>query len=204
MENLFNSLTIGGVLLRFLVDIVFLFILIRVLYFSYSKKEKFLFTFFLIGIIVYFVCSMLKNTNMALGLGFGLFAIFSILRFRTRNFSIKDMAYIFTTIGVSVINSLSVSVFPLLGILLINIIIVLVVFVLEEYLKRNEFCKYSIFYDNLELLKPGSKNKLLKDISSKTGREIIKVNIRNVDYKRDVACLDIYYREKPNNSKPKN
>ncbi len=196
-------MSVGGVLIRFTMDLVFLYILIRMLYFRYSKKENFLFTFFLIGIIVFFVCTMMKITNIELGIGFGLFAIFSILRFRTRNFSIKDMAYIFTTIGLSVINSLSMPGFPLFGIIIINILIVLAVFGLEEYLKRNEFCKYSIFYDNLDLLKPGSRNKLLKDISSKTGRDIIKISIRNVDYKRQVAFLDIYYKENNNNRKLK-
>ena len=100
MENLFHSPTLWGILLRFALNLISLLILIRILYFKYSKKEKFMFTFFLIGIIVFFICALLKDIGMGMGLGFGLFAIFSILRFRTRNFSVKDMAYIFTTIGV--------------------------------------------------------------------------------------------------------
>jgi hypothetical protein len=203
MENLFNSMSIGGVLIRFAMDMIVLFILIRSLYFRYSKKENFLFTFFLIGIIVFFVCSMMKTIDIGIGMGFGLFAIFSILRFRTRNFSIKDMAYIFTTIGVSVVNSLSMPKYPIIGVIIINIIVLLAVFILEEYLKRNEFSKYSIFYDNIELLKPASRNKLLKDISVKTGRDVLKISIRNVDYKRQVAYLDIYYKENLNNRKTK-
>jgi hypothetical protein len=37
--------------------------------------------------------------------------------------------------------------------------------------------------------------KLIKNISSKTGRNIIKVRIVNVDYKREVARLEIFYKE---------
>jgi hypothetical protein len=196
MENLFDSTTGGGVLVRFVMDILFLFILVRGLYFRYSKKENFLFTFFLIGIIVFFICTMMKNIKMDMGMGFGLFAIFSILRLRTRNFSIKDMAYIFATIGMSVINSLSLPEFTVWGVIVINVIILIAVFILEEYLKKNMFSKYSIVYDNIELLKPGCKNKLLKDISSKTGRDILKVCIVNIDYKRDLAILEIYYKDK--------
>ncbi len=195
MEDLFNSMTLGGVLLRFLVNLIFLFILVQLLYFRYSKKEKFLFTFFLIGVTVFFICSMLKDIKIEIGIGLGLFAIFQILRFRTRNFSVKDMAYIFTTIGISVINSINVPEFPLLGFILINVIIVTVVFVLEEYLRRNSFSKYSIYYGNLDLLKPGSNNKLIKDLSSKTGLDILKVKIRNIDYTREVAHLEIYFKE---------
>lgn len=195
MENLFNSMTVGGVMMRFVMNLVFLFILIGLLYFRYTKKEKFLFTFFLIGIVVFFICTMLKDIEIQLGMGLGLFAIFSILRLRTRNFSVKDMAYIFTSIGISVINSVPLKGFPFIGFLIINVLIITAAFVLEEYLKRNMFSKYSIRYSNIELLKPGNNGKLIKDISSRTGRNILKVKILNVDFKRETARLEIFYKE---------
>jgi hypothetical protein len=195
MENLFHSQTIWGILIRFALNLISLMILIRVLYFRYSKKEKFMFTFFLIGIIVFFICALLKDIGMGLGLGFGLFAIFSILRFRTRNFSVKDMAYIFTTIGISVINSMNMTEVPIFGYLIINFIIIISVFILEEHLKKNMFRKYSIFYDNLELLKPGNNHKLIKDLSSRTGLKVLRVKIRNLDLKRNVAEVEVYYKE---------
>ena len=191
----YNSLSIWGILMRFGVNMVFLFILIRFIYFRYSKKEKFLFTFFLIGITVFFICSMLRKVEIDVGIGLGLFAIFAILRFRTRNFSTKDMAYIFATIGVSVINSLSMTDFPFVGFLIINVIIVLSTFLLEEFLRKNSFNSYTIIYDNLNLLKPGSKNKLLKDLSSRTGLKILKVKIRSINFKRDTAELNIFFKE---------
>jgi hypothetical protein len=194
MENIFHSQTMWGILIRFTMNLSFLLILIQILYFRYSKKEKFMFTFFLIGITVFFICAMLKNINIQIGMGFGLFAIFSILRFRTRNFSVKDMAYIFTTIGISVINSVNMQEVPIIGYLIINFIIVLSVFILEEHLKRNMFSKYSILYDNLELLKPGSNRKLIKDLSSRTGLNILWIKIRNIDLKRNIAELDVYFK----------
>jgi len=195
MENLFHSQTIWGILIRFALNLISLLILIRILYFRYSKKEKFMFTYFLIGIIVFFICALLKDIGMGLGLGFGLFAIFSILRFRTRNFSVKDMAYIFTTIGISVINSMNMPEVPIFGYLIINFIIIIAVFILEEHLKKNMFRKYSIFYDNLELLKPGNNHKLIKDLSSRTGLKVLWVKIRNMDLKRNVAEVEVYYKE---------
>jgi hypothetical protein len=195
MENLFHSLTVWSILIRFVLNLVFLVILIRLLYFRYSKKEKFMFTFFLIGITVFFICAMLKDITIGVGMGFGLFAIFSILRFRTRNFSVKDMAYIFTTIGISVINSVNMMEVPIIGYLIINFIIVLSVFILEEHLKNNMFSKYSILYDNLDLLKPGSNNKLIKDLSARTGFNILRVKIRNINLKKNVAELDVFYKE---------
>jgi hypothetical protein len=194
MDALFHGNTLWSLLIRFVVDLIFLFILVMLLYFRYTKKEKFLFTFFLIGVTVFFICSMLKDIRIEIGIGLGLFAIFQILRFRTRNFSVKDMAYIFTTIGISVINSVNTPSIPFIGFAIINAIIVLTAFILEEYLKYNSFCKYSIFYDNIDLLKPGNKHKLIKDLSARTGHDILKVEILNIDLKREIAHLDVFFK----------
>lgn len=191
----YSALSVWGILMRFGVNLFFLFILIRLIYFRYSKKEKFLFTFFLIGITVYFICAMLRKVEINVGIGLGLFAIFGILRFRTRNFSTKDMAYIFATIGLSVVNSLSMVDFPFYGFLIINVIIVLSALTLEEFLRKNSFSSHCIVYDDINLLKPGNRNKLLKDISGKTGLEIRRVRVIKVDFKRNVADLEIYFKD---------
>lgn len=190
-----NNPTFVGIIWRFTIDVVFLFILIRVVYFRYSKKEKFLFTFFMMGIMAFFICSMLGTVFLDMTFAFGLFAVFGILRLRTRNFSVKDMAYTFTTIGVSLINSLKVLKFPLLGILIINIIIIVAAFILEEFLVKHRSETHSIVYEKLGLLKPEKKEKLIEDVSLLTGKEILKVKIRRIDYKRKSALLDIYYKD---------
>jgi hypothetical protein len=93
---------------------------------------------------------MLKDIIIDVGIGLGLFAIFSILRFRTRNFSIKDMAYIFTTIGISVINTVSKINFPVIGFIIINILIVLSVFVLKNICRKT--CIINIRYLTIILI----------------------------------------------------
>ena len=196
-DNFFNlnNSDFFGILIRFVINMVFLIILIRGIYFRYSKKEKFLFTFFLMGITVFFITSMLKSVFIEFGMAVGLFAVFAILRFRTRNFSLKDMSYIFTTIGISVINSLKLVGFPVLGVIIFNILIVVCVILLEEFSLRNNTITHSINFDNLELLKSAKQQKILKELSDLTGKEILRYKIRNIDYKEKVANLDIAYKE---------
>ncbi len=198
-DNFFDltNQTFLSIMLRFVINIVFLFVLIRFIYFRYNRKERFLFTFFLMGIITFFICSMLRTVYVDIGMAFGIFAIFSILRMRTRNFSVKDMAYTFSTIGLSVINSLKVLKFPMLGILIIDSIIILSAFLLEEYLTKHRYESYNITYENLELLKPDKKQKLIKDVSAITGKEVMKVNIQRVNYKKKVARLNISCKVNP-------
>jgi hypothetical protein len=195
-DNFFNlnNQDFWGILLRFSVNLFFLFILIRLVYFRYSKKAKFLFSFFLMGIVIFFIGSMLKTVFMEFGMAIGLFAIFTILRFRTRNFTIKDMTYIFTIIAISAVNSFKLVGFPLLGVFIINTIIILSAFILEICTINNNSGTYSVIYDNLEMLKPENKEDLLKDISKKTGRNIIKIKINRINFKKKVAVLDIFFR----------
>jgi hypothetical protein len=187
--------TFLGIMWRFAVTIVFLFVLIRLIYFKYSQKEKFLFSFFIMGITAFFVTSILRSVMIEMGMAVGLFAIFGILRLRATNFSAKDMAYTFAVFGVSVINSLRLLRFPLLGVLIINGLILLSAYLLEEYTLKFKTESHSIIYEKLDLLRPDKKDKLLKDISEISGKEITKVKICRINYKKKRALLDIYYKD---------
>jgi len=189
-----NNPSFLGIMWRFVINLIFLFILVKLIYYRYSGKDKFLFTFFLMGIMTFFICSILRSVYVEIGMAVGLFAIFGILRLRTRNFNIKDMAYTFTTIGISVINSLKLVKFPVLGVIIINLIIISSAFLLEQFLIKTRSQTHSIIYENIDLLKPDKEQKLLKDVSALTGKEIMKIRIRRIDYKKKEALLDISYK----------
>ena len=196
-----NSPQFWAIIERFVINMVFLFLLIRLVYYRYSKKTRYVFSFFLMGIVIFILGSMLPivfNSAMTqLGMAIGLFAIFTILRFRTRNLNIKDMAYIFTVIAISAVNSLEWRGFPTLGIFIFNIIIILSAFILEILLvrktRKDNYSTHPIIYDNLEMLKPQNKEELIKNVAEITGLDVKKVRIKKVDYKNKVAILDIFY-----------
>jgi hypothetical protein len=196
-DNIFNlgNPNFLGIMIRFVINTIFLFVLIKVVYYRYCRKELFLFAFFQMGIMIFFIGSMLNAVFLEIGMAVGLFAIFTILRLRTTNVSIKDMAYMFTTIGLSVINSLKLVGFPLLGVLIINTIIIASAWLLEEFLSKNSSESYSIVYRNIDLLRTNKKQRLMKDISELTGKEVIKVKVRRVDYRSQTALLDIFYKD---------
>lgn len=208
-KDFFNldSLLFWAIIERFVINLIFLFLLIRLVYYRYSKKPTYVFSFFLMGIVIFIIGSMLPivfNSAMTqLGMAIGLFAIFTILRFRTRTLNIKDMAYIFTVIAISAVNSLEWSEFPVLGIFIFNIIIILSALILEIFLVRNpqplqeireeNFSTHPIVYNKMELLKPQNSEELTKDIIEITGLDVKKVEIKQVDYQKMIAVLDIFY-----------
>ncbi|HAM10112.1 MAG: hypothetical protein A2X05_09445 [Bacteroidetes bacterium GWE2_41_25] len=183
-----------AIIMKFVINLLFIFILVRVIYYRYSRKEELLFTLFLMGIMVFFVNSMMSSVQLDFGFAFGMFAIFAILRFRTNSVSIKDMAYIFTVIGISMMNSLKVFNFPMFGIFVFNIIVLISVYILEEYLLRHKSDSHIITYENLELLKPDKEQKLMKELSQMSGKNIFRIKVQRIDYKRNMAIIEIFYK----------
>jgi hypothetical protein len=194
MFDLSNEYFLGAVVM-FVINMISLYILIRVIYFRYSHKEMFVFAYFLMGIIVFFVGSILNSVNLTMGTAVGLVAVLTILRLRTRQITIKDMSYIFAVFGISVINALRLVAFPLLGRIILNIVILLSAYILEQFLIKNRCESYTITYKNMELLRPDKKQELVQDVANLTGKMVLRVKILKVNYKKNSASLEVYYRE---------
>lgn len=62
--------------------------------------------FSLVSICTFFMCLIFKQVEMSVGIGFGLFAVFSILRFRTESFSIQTVIFLFVSITLSMLDIL--------------------------------------------------------------------------------------------------
>ena len=208
----FDQDPIWNVFIRFLVSLVVQFIVIRLIYFRYTGNRNNVFSFFQMGIMIFLVCVLLKTVEVQLGIALGLFAIFAIMRFRSRNLPLRQMAYFFTVIGISVINAMAVFYHPVRGTIVINAIIILSVFLLEKFFNRTAsekrskkskkkmqkkaFRKTILIYNRLEMLDPGNESDLLTDISSRTHMKIEKAEIRKIDLVKGTAELEISYRDK--------
>ena len=195
LESLAVDHTLVSLLIRFFVNLFVLIILIRVIYYRYSKKDEFLFSFLILGIIIFLIVSLLETIEVQMGMALGLFAIFAILRFRTKDLTVKEMTYIFTTIGVSVINSQAHIPPPILGAIVINSIIISAVFFLEVYLHGRATSSITVSYSNLDLLAPDRRNELLVDLSLQTRQDVRKVNILEIDIRKGSADLEVFYKK---------
>ena len=199
MSNIFLNLdnpVFLSIIERFGLNLVFLFLLLRVVYYRFSRKENYLFGFFLMGIVIFFIGAMLKIVAMEFQMAIGLFAIFTILNLRTISFDVKNMAYLFAVIAISVLNALDLrGKFPFMGVVIFNIMIIGSAFILESLLTRKKkYSTHPIFYDNLEMLKSQNKEALIANVAEMTGLDVKKVDIQSVNYKERTAVLDIYYK----------
>ena len=58
-------------------------VIVRFIYYPSTQNKNYVFTFVAFSAIIYFVMGLLTSTDLSVGVGFGLFAIFSVLRYRT-------------------------------------------------------------------------------------------------------------------------
>ena len=164
-------------LIRMAVNIVFLTVLIRYLYYPKTKRKDYLFTYYMIGMITFFLCFGLKKLDIDTGMGLGLFAIFGIIRYRTDAIEIKEMTYLFVIIGVSVVNSLASNQISIAEMAIINLAIVLLTFGLENlWLVKHETRK-TVNYERIDLIVPEKYEEMKADLEKRTGIVINRVEI---------------------------
>src|SRR5215213_9006264 len=130
--RLFDAADIFDLVLRFGFNFVVVFVIVRLLYYPIYKNKDYLFTYFLFNTIIFMILYVMNNVKMEFGVSFGLFAVFSILRYRTEDIPIKEMVYLFLVIAVALINSLSTKKVSWAEIVFANAVVVLMVYTLEN------------------------------------------------------------------------
>ena len=180
-------------MIRFLLNLFFLTGIVKFIYYKHNQKREYLFTFFLIGIVVYFLCFTLKKYELDLGMALGLFAIFGIIRYRTLPLEVKEMTYLFVVIGISVMNALSNKKMSYAEIIAANSIILFALYLLERYWVESKMLSKDVTYEIIENIRPENHELLKADLEKRLGVEILSFEVGNVNFLRDVAKITVYY-----------
>lgn len=174
-------------------NLVVALVIVRFIYYRVTQEKSFVFSFLAFSTVIYFVLQFLTSVELSLGFGFGLFAIFSVLRYRTDEMPIREMTYLFTVIGLAVMNSFLSSTDDLTKLLVANFGVATLLFVLEmEWGFRFE-SSMRITYDLIDLITPANRDPLLLDLRKRTGLPVKRVEIGRVNFLRDTADITVYY-----------
>lgn len=179
--------------LRYLVNLVSMIILIRLIYYRNYKRSDLFLTFFAFNSIIFFVSYMLNKVEMSTGAAFGLFAVFSILRYRTEGISAKDMTYLFLSIAIGLLTAVSKGTWAEQG--LICLAIILLTFILEGNVIFKKESSKTILYDNVQFIHSASEKELIADITKRTGLNIRRIEISEIDFLKDACRVTVYYIE---------
>ena len=127
-------------------------LVVRFVYYPATKDKTYVFTFLAFNTVIYFVLSLLTSANLSVGVGFGLFAIFSVLRYRTDEMPIREMTYLFILIALPVMNSVMISESKFIMILVANGFILGLLVALEREWGFRFAGSKRVMYDRICLL----------------------------------------------------
>lgn len=182
------------------IDLLTMLIIVFLIYFPANKKRDYIFSYMLFNVVIYLLTFVLNDVKISMGAAFGLFAVFTMLRYRTAGISMKDMTYLFVFIALGLLSAISLK---YLDLVIIHGIVLAFLFLLDGGIVFKRELSKSILYENIENIKPEKYNDLLEDLKARTGLNIHRVSIGKINFLRDAANVKIFYyeRKKSNGSK---
>ncbi len=187
----FQNFVSVNLIVRMAINYITVFTLIKYIYFkNYNRTDLFV-TFFVFNTVIFMITFLLNKVEMSMGAAFGLFAVFSMLRYRTEGISAKDMTYLFMVIAVGLISAISPGNGFELG--FFCLLLVVVTHLLEgAWLIKRELSK-PVIYENINLIKPEYREELIHDLRNRTGLDIHRVEIEDIDFLKDATKMKVFY-----------
>ncbi len=195
LKNFISSFDLEELGMRFIINSIAIFMLVRVIYFTRHRNKDFVFTFILFNSVNFLICFLLSAADLEVGFAFGLFAIFSIMRYRTVKVAVKEMGYLFLCIAMGLINSLATTQDNFIVIIISNAFILLLALFLDRTTTTNISTK-QIIYERMDLIKPELRTEMIEDLCSRTGLAIQKVDIVSIDLLQHLAVVKAHYSNK--------
>ena len=179
----------------FLLNLAVGFIIIGFIYYPVRRsRREYVFTFFVFNILIYFISGLLRDVQLTLGFGFGLLAVFSVLRYRTEPVPLREATFLFVAISVPFINQLFMSTRISLGELaIINAFIVVALWVLDRGWGVRYEEERQVLYEKIALIKPEKYTELLEDLRVRTGLNVKRFEVNEINFMRDMARITIFY-----------
>jgi hypothetical protein len=174
-------------------NLVVAVVIVRFIYYPRTRDQEYVFTFLAFNTVIYFVLALLRSTDLGVGVGFGLFAIFSVLRYRTDPIPIREMTYLFIIIALPVVNSMIGTDDAVWKLLVADGIVIGLMVVLEREWGFHFEASSRVTYDQIALIVPERREELLADLRDRTGLPVKRVEIGRLDFLRDSAEMRIYY-----------
>jgi hypothetical protein len=179
---------------RLALNFAIVWLLIMGLYFRCCKRRSLVFCLFMFNLLIFIVGFILSNSKVGIGTGLGLFALFTMMRYRSESVNMREMTYLFVMITLGFVNSTR-DINNLWIVIFLNLVILVLVYYLEKHIGGKVLSTEKIKYNNLELLKPQFRHLLVQDIFRKTGIRAKAIDIDSISFADDTASLTMYYDE---------
>ena len=170
------------------IDLVAVFVLAFLLYFRRHRRADLLLAYVALNIGIFVAMSLLGRVRVDIALGFGLFAILSIIRLRSSAVTQQEVAYYFVALVLGLTNGLGLDDRWLVA--MVNVLLVLTMFVVDSRPLRERARRMDV---TLDVVHPDDAA-LVADLERRLGGRVMHHEVNEVDYVRNTMLVDVRYR----------
>jgi hypothetical protein len=170
------------------IDVAAIFVMAYALYFRRHRRADLLLGYVTLNIGLFVAMSVLITVRVDIALGFGLFAILSIIRLRSSTVTQQEVAYYFVALVLGLVNGMNLPDRPL--VVLVNVLLLVTMFVVDSKPLRERTRRVEITLDVVH----ADDAALVADLERRLGGRVMYHQVDEVDYVRDITVVDVRYR----------
>jgi len=187
-----NTDVLSLIFLRNIVtNLVALSIFCYVIFFRRYHDKEAATTFALFNITLFAIVTIVIRTNLGIAIGFGLFALLSIVRLRSEAIKMLHLSYFFGSLSLAVINAVGVTDYLL--VIICNLLILLGAWIINHpnILPNSENLEIILGGKNLNFI--SNEAEIREKIKEFCGIDATTLNIVTVDVARKKVVVNITY-----------
>lgn len=170
-----------------------------VLYRKYRNTEMFV-SSALFNIFILLIIMSIVRTDFNIAVGFGLFALLSLVQLRSAQFTKTEIAYLFGAVSLAVINGAGIG--DITFILICNFVVILSTWILASWslehsanlITVDHIRKMSVTLDRIDQNAITQRDVMRANLARDLGIDVQTFEIRKIDYVRDMVELTVIYQ----------
>lgn len=179
-----SGLDAGDVVLRLLLDVVSIGLLSAMI--AQRRPRRGLFVVYTtFNIALFCVLTVISARHIGPAVGFGLFALLSIVRLRSEPFSNQELSYFFSALGLAVINGVRLTDHWVPA--LLDAALLLALFLVDHPSLHRTTARQRVTLD-VVVTDPAA---LRAELQRRLGADIVEVSIAEVDYVREIMRVNV-------------
>jgi hypothetical protein len=183
----------------FMIDFTSLYLFAYVVVYKRFRNTELFVTISLFNIFILIVVMAIVRTNFNVAVGFGLFALLSLVQLRSAQFTKTETGFLFGCVALAVINGAGIT--DLSFVFLTNLIVVITGWIFSSWamehsaniIPKDSARKIAVTLDHIDESILNNKTMMIHKLSELLGVEISSFDIKKVDYVKDTINLNAMY-----------
>lgn len=183
----------------FMIDFTSLYLFAYVVVYKRFRNTELFVTISLFNIFILIVVMAIVRTNFNVAVGFGLFALLSLVQLRSAQFTKTETGFLFGCVALAVINGAGIT--DLGFVFLTNLIVVITGWIFSSWamehsaniIPKDSARKIAITLDHIDESILNNKTMMIDKLTELLGVDISSFDIKKIDYVKDTINLNAMY-----------